>query len=235
MIDDETPSEQPLSRGREVIDAFARSLPLSPGVYRMLNKEGEPLYIGKARQLQKRVSSYTNTAKLPIRLQRMVAETVTMEVAHTRTEAEALMLEANMIRRFMPRYNVLLRDDKSVPYILVTEEHDFPQLVSHRGPKDVKGHYYGPFASSEPVWRTINTLQRVFQLRNCSDSYFAARKRPCLQYHIKRCTAPCVGKVTKEEYAEQVRATRVFPRRQDIERAAGSGGTNAKCSREARL
>jgi excinuclease ABC subunit C len=210
MIDDETPSEQPLSRGREVIDAFARSLPLSPGVYRMLNKEGEPLYIGKARQLQKRVSSYTNTAKLPIRLQRMVAETVTMEVAHTRTEAEALMLEANMIRRFMPRYNVLLRDDKSVPYILVTEEHDFPQLVSHRGPKDVKGHYYGPFASSEPVWRTINTLQRVFQLRNCSDSYFAARKRPCLQYHIKRCTAPCVGKVTKEEYAEQVRATRVF-------------------------
>lgn len=211
-MDDETlPAARPLERGRAVIEVFAKSLPLSPGVYRMLNEAGEPLYIGKARQLQKRVSSYyMQTQKLPIRLQRMIAETVQMEVAHTRTEAEALMLEANMIRKFMPRYNVLLRDDKSVPYIFISGDHDFPQLSSHRGAKVRRGDYYGPFASSEPVWSTINTLQRVFQLRNCSDSFFAQRKRPCLQYHIKRCTAPCVGKVSKEQYADQAKAAKAF-------------------------
>lgn len=199
-----------IDRGISVIDAFARSLPLSPGVYRMINAKGEPLYIGKARQLQKRVLSYTQFDKLPIRLQRMVSETVTMEAIHTRTEAEALLLEANMIRKHMPRYNVLLRDDKSVPYIFISADHPFPLLTSHRGAKVEKGDYYGPFASSEPVWSTIATLQRVFQLRNCSDAYFAARKRPCLQYHIKRCTAPCVGKVTEAQYGEQVKSAKQF-------------------------
>lgn len=209
MIDDETP-EKPFQRGNEVIDAFARSLPLSPGVYRMINKKGEPIYIGKARQLQKRVLSYTQDNRLTNRLRRMVAETVSMEAIHTRTEAEALMLEANMIRKFMPRYNVLLRDDKSVPYIFVSDDHPFPQLMHHRGPKNRKGTYYGPFASSGPVWNTIATLQRVFQIRNCTDAVFSQRKRPCMQYHIKRCTAPCVGRVSEKDYGEQVNAAKEF-------------------------
>jgi excinuclease ABC subunit C len=207
---EETPSEKPFKRGTEVIDAFARSLPLSPGVYRMINKKGEPIYIGKARQLQKRVMSYTQDGRLPTRLKRMVAETVSMEAIHTRTEAEALMLEANMIRKNMPRYNVLLRDDKSVPYIFISDDHPFPQLLHHRGPKNKPGTYYGPFASSGPVWNTIATLQRVFQIRNCTDAVFNARKRPCMQYHIKRCTAPCVGRVSEGEYKEQVDATKNF-------------------------
>src|SRR5690606_25924094 len=160
--------------------------------------------------LQKRVLSYTQFEKLPVRLQRMVAETVTMEATHTRTEAEALMLEANMIRKYLPRYNVQLRDDKSVPCIFISGDHDYPLLTAYRGPRDEKGNYYGPFASSGPVWETIETLQRVFQLRNCSDHDFATRKRPCLQYHIKRCTAPCVGKVSQAEYAEQVKGAKDF-------------------------
>jgi excinuclease ABC subunit C len=198
-----------IERGRAVIDAFARSLPLGPGVYRMLNEKGEYLYIGKARQLAKRVLSYTQIEKLPVRLQRMVAETVSMEVAHTRTEAEALMLEANMVRQHMPRFNVLLRDDKSIPYIFLSG-HEYPRLSAHRGAKTEEGDYYGPFASSGPVWETIETLQRVCRLRNCTDADFASRKRPCLQYHIKRCTAPCVGKVSQEQYSEQVREAREF-------------------------
>jgi excinuclease ABC subunit C len=211
MIDiEETPSEKPYMRGRDVIDAFARSLPLSPGVYRMINKKGEPIYIGKARQLQKRVLNYAQDNRLTNRIRRMVAETVSMEAIHTRTEAEALMLEANMIRKFMPRYNVLLRDDKSVPYIFVSGDHPFPQLLHHRGAKTRKGTYYGPFASSGPVWNTIATLQRVFQLRNCTDNVFSQRKRPCMQYHIKRCTAPCVGRVSEEEYGEQVKGAKDF-------------------------
>lgn len=212
-LDDEGQNAQlskSLARGQSVIDAFARSLPLSPGVYRMLNGKGEFLYVGKARQLQRRVLSYTQIHRLPTRLKRMVAETVSMEAVHTHTEAEALLLEANMIRHHLPRYNVQLRDDKSVPYIFLSGDHDFPQLLSHRGPKTRVGNYYGPFASSEPVWSTIATLQRVFQLRNCSDNVFCNRKRPCLQYFIKRCTAPCVGKVTKEEYAEQVEGAKQF-------------------------
>ncbi|MDB5477792.1 MAG: uvrC [Alphaproteobacteria bacterium] len=197
-------------RGAVVIEAFARSLPLSPGVYRMFNAKGDALYIGKARQLQKRVMSYAQMARLPHRLRRMVAETTSMEAIHTRTEAEALMLEANMIRKHMPRYNVQLRDDKSVPYILVSSDHPFPQLLSHRGPRTRPGSYYGPFASSGPVWNTIAALQRVFQIRNCSDAVFAARKRPCMQYHIKRCTAPCVARVSTEEYGEQVALAKKF-------------------------
>ncbi len=199
-----------LLNGLAVIDSFAKSAGLGPGVYRMLNAAGEYLYIGKARQLEKRIASYTQFDKLPVRLQRMVAETVAMEATHTRTEAEALMLEANMIRKHLPRYNVLLRDDKSVPYIHLSTDHDFPKVSAHRGAKTDKGEYYGPFASAGPVWETIETLQRVFLLRNCSDHDFATRKRPCLQYHIKRCTAPCVGKVTQDAYAEQVKGARAF-------------------------
>ena len=211
------PKQSPFDRGRGVIDAFARSLPLSPGVYRMINAKGEPIYIGKARQLQKRVMSYTQLGRLPNRLQRMVMETVTMEAIHTRTEAEALMLEANMIRKNMPRYNVQLRDDKSVPYIFISGDHPYPQLYSHRGAKTRNGSYYGPFASAGPVWNTIATLQRVFQLRNCSDAVFAARKRPCMQYHIKRCTAPCVARVSVEDYAAQVGEAKQFLEGKSIE------------------
>lgn len=207
---DNSSIETPFERGRGVIDSFARSLPLSPGVYRMFNAKGEALYIGKARQLQKRVFSYTQLGRLPSRLQRMVAETTSMEAIHTRTEAEALMLEANMIRKHMPRYNVQLRDDKSVPYIFITDTHEFPQLLSNRGPKTKPGSYYGPFASSGPVWNTIATLQRVFQIRNCSDSFFAQRTRPCMQYHIKRCTAPCVDRVSADEYRQQVEGAKQF-------------------------
>ncbi len=197
-------------RGREIILEAIKHLPVTPGVYRMLNKKKEILYVGKAKQLPKRVLSYTQINRLPIRLQRMVAETVAMEFTHTHTEAEALLLEANMIRKHLPRYNILLRDDKSVPYILITGDHEYPQLWSHRGAKSRPGDYYGPFASSGPVYQTITTLQRVFMLRNCSDSNFATRTRPCLQYHIKRCTAPCVGRVTPSEYADQVKQAKLF-------------------------
>lgn len=197
-------------RGRQTILDAIKNLPMTPGVYQMLNKKKEILYVGKAKQLPKRVLSYTQINRLPIRLQRMVAETVAMEFVHTHTEAEALLLEANMIRKHLPRYNILLRDDKSVPYIFLSGDHDFPQLWSHRGAKTRKGDYFGPFASAGPVYQTIQTLQRVFMLRNCSDHNFANRTRPCLQYHIKRCTAPCVAKVTKDEYAEQVKQAKLF-------------------------
>lgn len=207
---DDMPTPGGLEHGRQVIESFARSLPHAPGVYRMVNKNGEYLYIGKAKALQKRVISYTQIDKLPLRLKRMVSETTTMEATHTNTEAEALLLEANMIRRHLPRYNIQLRDDKSVPYIFISTNHDFPLLTALRGPKNENGTYYGPFASAKPVWDTIHALQRVFRLRNCTDYMFATRKRPCLQYHIKRCTAPCVGKVTRDQYMDQVDGAREF-------------------------
>lgn len=197
-------------RGRQVILDAIKNLPNTPGVYRMINRKKDILYVGKAKQLPKRVLSYTQINRLPLRLQRMVAETVSMEFIHTHTEAEALLLEANMIRNHLPRYNILLRDDKSIPYIFISGDHDFPVLASYRGAKTRPGDYFGPFASSEPVYQTITTLQRVFMLRNCTDYNFATRTRPCLQYHIKRCTAPCVGKVTKEEYADQVKQAKLF-------------------------
>lgn len=198
------------NRGRDVILDAIKNVPMTPGVYQMINKKKEILYVGKAKQLPKRVLSYTQVSRLPLRLQRMVSETVAMEFTHTHTEAEALLLEANMIRKHLPRYNILLRDDKSVPYIFLSGDHDFPQLWSHRGAKTRKGDYFGPFASAGPVYQTIQTLQRVFMLRNCSDSNFANRTRPCLQYHIKRCTAPCVAKVSKEDYADQVKQAKLF-------------------------
>lgn len=199
-----------LDRGAKIISGYVKNLPKTPGVYRMLNESGDVLYVGKAKALKNRVVSYTRVDSLPIRTQRMISQTTKMEFAHTHTEAEALLLEANMIRRLKPRYNVLLRDDKSVPYIFLSGDHDFPQITTHRGKKKRKGDYYGPFASAGPVHETIATLQKVFQIRNCSDSYFENRKRPCLQFHIKRCTAPCVGKVSKEDYATQVKQAKQF-------------------------
>ena len=197
-----------LARGVEVIRANLATLPGKPGVYRMQDPNGDALYVGKARNLKKRVAAYTKPMRMPTRIQRMVALTYSMEFITTHTEAEALLLESNLIKKLRPRYNVLLKDDKSFPYILITGEHDFARVVKHRGARKEQKHragrYFGPFASAGAVNRTISTLQRAFLLRNCSDHIFATRIRPCLQYQIKRCAAPCVGKITKEEYAALV-------------------------------
>lgn len=199
-----------LSRGAALIRNFAKSLPETPGVYRMVNEAGDVLYVGKAKALKRRVLSYAQTEKLPIRLQRMVAQTTDMVFAHTKTEVEALLLESNLIKKLKPRYNVLLRDDKSFPYIVITRDHDFPLLTKHRGAHKIKGDYFGPFASAASVNHTVAILQRGFMLRNCSDNVFASRTRPCLQYHIKRCTAPCVGYVSHKEYGDQVKLAHDF-------------------------
>jgi len=205
--------------GAAMLRARLKNMPSVPGVYRMLAEDEAVLYVGKARNLKKRVSSYTQRARLPHRLQRMVAQARNLEIVVTHTEAEALLLEANLIQRFKPPFNVLLRDDKSYPYIFLTRDHDFPQLLKHRGAKNRKGWYFGPFASAGAVNETLTMLQRGFKIRNCSDSFFAARTRPCLQYHIKRCTAPCVGKVTVEDYAKQIDEARAFlkGKNQDIQ------------------
>ncbi len=199
-----------LAAGIEVVQAHLATLPGAPGVYRMLGERGEPLYVGKARNLRKRVANYASPSKLPIRLQRMVAATRSMEFVTTHTEVEALLLELNMIKRLKPRYNVLLRDDKSFPYVLIPGDHDFPQVIKHRGAQARKGRYFGPFASAGAVNRTIVTLQRAFLLRNCSDNVFASRTRPCLQYQIKRCSAPCAGKIGADEYAALVEQAHDF-------------------------
>ncbi|MFA4995294.1 MAG: excinuclease ABC subunit UvrC [Bdellovibrionales bacterium] len=189
--------------GATLLRSKIKALPSEPGVYRMLDAKGAPLYVGKAKNLKKRVASYTQRAGLPVRLQRMVSLVQGFEVTVTRTEAEALLLEASFIQRFLPPFNILLRDDKSYPYILITKEQDFPQMVKHRGAQTLKGWYFGPFASGAAVTDTLTHLQRAFMIRNCSDNVFSNRSRPCLQYHIKRCTAPCVGLVGKSAYAEQ--------------------------------
>jgi excinuclease ABC subunit C len=199
-----------LERGAEIIRGYAKNLPEKPGVYRMLDAKGDVLYVGKARALKKRVVTYSHVMKLPNRLKRMVSETMTMEFITTNSEVEALLLESNLIKKLRPPFNILLKDDKSFPYILFRSEHDFPQVQKHRGARGDKGEYFGPFASAGAVNHSIDLLQRVFKLRNCTDSYFAARKRPCLQYHIKRCTAPCVGKISKEDYAKNADQARAF-------------------------
>ncbi len=199
-----------LARGIEAISAEVRVLSPRPGVYRMLDAAGAALYVGKARNLRKRVSAYTRPGRLPPRLHRMIAETQSLEVITTHTEAEALLLEANLIKEHKPRYNILMRDDKSFPYILLTADHDWPQLLKHRGAQKRKGEYFGPFASAGAVNRTLLTLQRVFPLRSCSDSVFASRTRPCLQYQIKRCAGPCVGRIGREPYDEIVAQARAF-------------------------
>ena len=199
-----------LGNGLEVIRERVKTLPSAPGVYRMINARGDVLYVGKARDLKKRVSSYTQIYRLDMRLQRMVSETATMEFVATHTEVEALLLEANLIKRYLPRYNVLLRDDKSFPYIAITGDHPIPQITKHRGARNRPGEYFGPFASAGAVNRTIVALQRAFLLRNCSDSMFAMRTRPCLQYQIKRCSAPCVQRISEADYGELVREARDF-------------------------
>lgn len=196
-------SETPRT-GHEVIQEYLRTLDGSPGVYRMLNAASEVLYVGKARNLKARVSNYARPTGHSARIARMIFETTSMMFLTTRTELEALLLEQNLIKQLKPRYNVLLRDDKSFPNILISREHPFAQLKKHRGAKKEKGRYFGPFASAGAVNRTLNQLQKVFLLRNCSDAMFASRTRPCLQYQIKRCAAPCVGRVDEAAYAALV-------------------------------
>ena len=196
--------------GAELIAALARKLPAQPGVYRMFGKDGEVLYVGKARSLKARVASYTRLGGHTQRIARMIRETRQMEFVTVRTETEALLLEANLIKRLRPRFNVLLRDDKSFPYILVSGDHDAPAIMKHRGARSRKGQYFGPFASAGAVGRTINSLQRAFLLRTCTDSVYETRTRPCLLHQIKRCAAPCTGEISLEGYGELVGEAKAF-------------------------
>ncbi|MEZ5781857.1 MAG: excinuclease ABC subunit UvrC [Rhizobiaceae bacterium] len=196
--------------GSEVIQGLARRLPNRPGVYRMMNAGGDVLYVGKARSLKKRVTNYAQGRFHTNRIERMVRETATMEFVVTRTETEALLLEANLIKRLRPRFNVLLRDDKSFPYIVLTGDHAAPGIFKHRGARSRKGDYFGPFASAGAVGRTINSLQRAFLLRSCTDSVFDSRTRPCLLFQIKRCSGPCTGEISHEDYAELVSEAKDF-------------------------
>ena len=187
--------------GHELIADYLSRLDSSPGVYRMLDVDSRVLYVGKARSLKNRVSSYARSHGHSARISRMIKETSSMMFLTTKTETEALLLEQNLIKQLKPKYNVLLRDDKSFPYIFISTEHDFPRIEKHRGSKDRAGRYYGPFASAGAVNRTLNTLQKVFLLRSCSDKEVAAGDRPCLNYHLKRCSGPCGSKISKEDYA----------------------------------
>jgi excinuclease ABC subunit C len=198
------------AKGAAVIEAALATLPLTPGVYRMLDAKGDALYVGKARSLKKRVTSYTQPARLPERLRRMVSETVSLEVVTTHTEAEALLLEANMIKRLKPRFNIVLRDDKSYPWLMLAEDHDFPQIAKHRGLQSRPGTYWGPFASAWAVNQTVTAMERVFLLRSCADTVFANRSRPCLLHQIKRCSAPCVDRISKDDYAALVAQAKAF-------------------------
>ncbi|MEC7208355.1 MAG: excinuclease ABC subunit UvrC, partial [Pseudomonadota bacterium] len=197
-------------RGLAYLKGQVKTLPHQPGVYRMFNAAGESLYVGKARHLARRVTSYTQPNRLSNRLIQMVSETTHLEITVTTSEVEALLLEANLIKKLRPRYNILLKDDKSFAHILLTGEHDFPQMTKHRGAQNRKGVYFGPFASAGAVNRTLSALSRAFLLRTCSDAMFEARSRPCLQYQIKRCSAPCVDYVSRADYAGQVAEARAF-------------------------
>ncbi|MFZ5617746.1 MAG: excinuclease ABC subunit UvrC [Pseudomonadota bacterium] len=197
-------------RGAELIADEVSRLPVKPGVYRMMNEDGDVLYVGKAKSLKNRVSSYAKSGGHSNRIMRMIAETRAMEFVVTASETEALLLEANLIKQLRPRYNVILRDDKSFPYILIAEDHEAPQIVKHRGARKRKGAYYGPFASAGAVNRTLNTLQKAFLLRSCADSVYENRTRPCLLHQIKRCSAPCVGLIPSADYAELVAEAKKF-------------------------
>ncbi|GAA0480500.1 excinuclease ABC subunit UvrC [Parasphingorhabdus litoris] len=203
----ETPD---LETGMAAIRETLNTLPTRPGVYRMQDSRGDVLYVGKARSLKNRVGSYVQMNRLPHRLLRMVAQTRSMTIVTTGSEAEALLLEAQLIKKFRPAYNVLLRDDKSFPFILLREDHDFPRIQKHRGAQKTKGKYFGPFASAGSVNQTLNALQKLFLLRSCTDSFFNNRSRPCLLYQIKRCSAPCVDRISKDDYAELVEDSRNF-------------------------
>ena len=205
MVDDpQTPAPKAprptIAAGAEIIAQYVRTLPEGPGVYRMLDPKGNALYVGKAKSLKKRVTNYIHVHRLDARLRRMVQLTASMEFVTTHTEVEALLLESNLIKKLKPRFNILLRDDKSFPYILITGDSEWPQITKHRGARKRKGKYFGPFASAGAVNATINALQRAFPLRNCSDQVFRSRTRPCLMFQIKRCTAPCVGRIDQAGY-----------------------------------
>lgn len=199
-----------LESGVAAIRNVLKTLPQKSGVYRMTDARGDVLYVGKARSLRHRVANYTQVSRLPRRLQRMVAQTRGMTIVTTNNEAEALLLEAQLIKRYRPAYNVLLRDDKSFPFILLRADHEFPRIQKHRGARRAKGNYYGPFASAGSVNTTLNALQKLFLLRSCTDSFFNNRDRPCLLYQIKRCSAPCVGRVSAIDYAESVGDAKAF-------------------------
>ena len=199
-----------LAEGVAAIRNVVRTLPLKPGVYRMQDARGDVLYVGKARALKNRVVNYTHVDRLSKRLQRMVSQTRSMTIVTTNNEAEALLLEAQLIKRYRPAYNVLLRDDKSFPFILLRAEHEFPRITKHRGARKAKGDYYGPFASAGSVNNTLNALQKLFLLRSCTDGFFKTRDRPCLLYQIKRCSAPCTGRIDAPGYAELVGDAKAF-------------------------
>ncbi len=204
-------ADQPdLEAGVAAIRNVVKTLPTKPGVYRMYDARGDVLYVGKAKALKNRVTNYTQVDRLPNRLRRMVAQTRSMTIVTTNSEAEALLLEAQLIKRYRPPYNVLLRDDKSFPFILLRADHDFPRIQKHRGVRRAKGNYYGPFASAGSVNTTLNALQKLFLLRSCTDSYFNNRDRPCLLYQIKRCSAPCVGRIDAKGYADLVEDAKAF-------------------------
>ena len=196
--------------GPELIADYVKRLPHKPGVYRMIDEDENILYVGKAKDLKKRVTAYKSYDRHSIRIQRMIRATKSMEFVVTESETAALLLEASLIKKLKPRYNILLRDDKSFPYILVRKDHDAPQIKKHRGAKKPKGDYYGPFASASAVNRTLDTLQRAFRLRNCSDSIYSARTRPCMLHQIKRCSAPCTGEINITEYGELIRDAEDF-------------------------
>lgn len=202
--------EAEILQGRALIEAKVATLPSAPGVYRMLDSDGNALYVGKAKNLKNRVGSYARPTGHNNRILRMIDATRAMEFIRTETETDALLLEANLIKKLRPRFNVLLRDDKSFPYILLAEDHEVPQLYKHRGPRKRPGAYFGPFASAGAVNRTLNTLQRAFLLRSCSDSVYESRTRPCLLYQIKRCAAPCTGEISHADYGELVEEAREF-------------------------
>jgi excinuclease ABC subunit C len=200
----------PLAAGRAAVARYARHAPNSPGVYRMIDANGEVLYVGKAKSIRKRIASYARPTGYDTRIERMIAATASLEFVTTATETEALLLEANLIKRLRPRFNVLLRDDKSFPYILITSDHWAPKILKHRGARGREGHYYGPFASVWAVNRTITALQRAFLIRSCSDAFFDGRTRPCLLYQIKRCSGPCTREIDFAEYGELVREANAF-------------------------
>ncbi|MGG5822639.1 excinuclease ABC subunit UvrC [Falsiroseomonas sp. HW251] len=206
----DAPEAPPAMAGLQILETALPTLPLTPGVYRMLDAKGDALYVGKARSLRRRVTAYTQISRLPERLRRMVFETRSLEIMTTASEAEALLLEANLIKRLRPRYNIVLRDDKSYPWLVLTEDHPYPQITKHRGERRKGASYWGPFASAWAVNQTLTALQRVFLLRSCRDTVFDARTRPCLLFQIKRCSAPCVGRISQEGYGELVREAKEF-------------------------
>ena len=189
--------------------AFLKTVPGSPGVYRMYGDKSQVIYVGKAKDLKKRLASYFRSNVDSVKTRALVANIALVEFTVTNSETEALILENNLIKQYMPKYNVLLRDDKSFPYILLTD-HKHPRITAHRGPKKVPGQYFGPYPSAGAVWESLKLLQKVIPVRQCEDGFYRARTRPCLQYQLKLCSAPCVGKISDEAYAAQVRLTRLF-------------------------